>query len=176
MYTWLLLQSQRERERERKKEGKKEGKRKDGCLVNDDNNKTETQWKLLHQPRVSPLPSCCFLSYHAPNPLFRLVLRQISTYNRRLTSASQNGWKKSEHLLSKFPRIIHILVHREHAASWRRVCWRRWKSFEWWCNVLLLWTSMVYYNFIKVSKFYVKIYHFVPNYSYENVHDCRTVS
>ena len=126
-----------------RRERKEEGKRKDGCLVNDDNNKTETQWKLLHQPRV-PLPSCCFLSYHAPNPLFRLVLRQISTYNRRLTSASQNGWKKSEHLLSKFPRIIHILLHRKSAPSWKRVYWRRWKLLDWSRNAVLLWKSMIY--------------------------------
>jgi hypothetical protein len=120
-----------------RRQRKEEGKRKDGCLVNDDNNKTKTQWKLLHQPRV-PLPPCCFLSYHAPTPLFRLVLRQISTDNRRLTSASQNGWKKSEHLLSKFPRIIHILVHRKHAASWKRAYWCRWKSLEWSRNAVLL--------------------------------------
>jgi hypothetical protein len=123
-----------------RRERKEERKRKDGCLVNDDNNKTETQWKLLHQPRV-PLPPCCFLFYHAPNPLFRLVLRQISTYNRRLTSASQNGWKKSGHLRSKFPRNIHILVQIKHAASWNRVHWRRWKSLGWSRNAVLLWKS-----------------------------------
>lgn len=134
------------------RERKEKGKRKDGCLVNDDNNKTETQWELLHQPRV-PLPPCCFLSYHAPNPLFRLVLRQISTYNRRLTSASQNGWKKSEHLLSKFPRIIHILVHRKHVRSWKRVYWRRWKSLDWSRNAVLLWKSTFYYIVIKVSNY-----------------------
>jgi hypothetical protein len=138
-----------------RRQRKEEGKRKDGCLVNDDNNKTETQWKLLHQPRV-PLPPCCFLSYHAPNPLFRLVLRQISTYNRRSTSASQNGWKKSEHLLSKFPRIIHILVHRKQAALWKMFYWRRWESLEWSRNAVLLWKSGIYYIVTKVSYFMLR--------------------
>jgi hypothetical protein len=101
-----------------RRERKEEGKRKDGCLVNDDNNKTETQWKLLHQPRV-PLPPCCFLSYHAPNPLFRLVLRQISTYNRRLTSASQNGWKNLNIFCRNFLELS-IFWHTENMLPRRK--------------------------------------------------------
>jgi hypothetical protein len=76
-----------------------------GCLVNDDNNKTETQWKLLHQPRVSPFPSVasCSTTPLPPPPLLKLVPRQISTYNRRLTSVSQNGWNTALAILCRYP-------------------------------------------------------------------------
>lgn len=60
-------------------------------------------------PPPPPCVASCATTPLAPS--LRLLLRQISTHNRRLTSVSQNGLnKKSGHLRPKFARISNISV------------------------------------------------------------------
>lgn len=102
---------------------RKEGGEKERWLTSEWRQQQNWNTMKITSPNASfPSCLCCFLCYHASSPLLRLLLRQISTHNRRLTSVSQNGlskkiWTSSTELFSNHS---HFRTN-SYVTSWS--CW-----------------------------------------------------